>query len=322
MLYVETDRNYISQEQGLMSKIKGKVILITGGTGSFGNAVVKKLLPLNPKAIYVFSRDELKQEIMRNEYNNPILNFVIGDIRDKTSVDKAMCFGIDYVFHAAALKQVPAGETFPMEYIKTNIIGADNVMQSAEENGVEKVVILSTDKAVYPVNAMGMSKALMEKLMISYSQMAAETIYCGVRYGNVLYSRGSVLPFFVSLIKQNKPLEVTNPDMTRFLLPLTDAADLVLETLESGKNGQMYVRRSPACTIEYLAKALCIMFNHKKGYVIVGAREGEKTHETLIASEDTPLTSENTQRLNVTEIIDLLKTLPEIQQVLKYTNDN
>lgn len=299
-----------------MNKIEGKTILITGGTGSFGNAVVKKLLPLKPKAIYIFSRDELKQEVMRNEYSNPLLNFIIGDIRDKTSVDKAMQVGIDYVFHAAALKQVPAGEIFPMEYIKTNVMGADNVFQSAEENEIKKVVILSTDKAVYPINVMGMSKALMEKLMISYSKMAPETIFCGVRYGNVLYSRGSVLPFFISLIKQDKPLEITNPDMTRFLLPLEDAADLVLETLEKGKSGQMYVRRSPACTIEYLAKALCIMFNHKKGYVVVGAREGEKTHETLIASEDTPLTSENTKRLTVTEIIALLKTLPEIKAMI------
>jgi len=292
--------------------LKNKVILITGGTGSFGNAVTERLLPLNLKKIIIFSRDELKQEVMRNHYESKLLHFAIGDIRDKDSIDKAM-LGVDYVFHAAALKQVPAGEIYPMEYIKTNILGSDNVFTSAIKHKVKRVVILSTDKAVYPINAMGMSKALMEKIMVAYSDKS-DTIFCGVRYGNVLYSRGSVVPYFVSLIKKNKPLQITNPDMTRFLLTLSDAVDLVLETLVSGQRGQMYVRRSPACTVKTLAEALCEIYKYKEGFKVVGIRIGEKIHETLIASEDQePFTSENTTRLNVEETKQLLLTLSEIQ---------
>lgn len=290
--------------------LKGKTILITGGTGSFGNTVVKRLISLKPKKIIIFSRDELKQEIMRKTYNNSILEFVIGDIRDRESIDKAM-EGVDYVFHAAAFKQVPMCEIFPMEAIKTNILGGANVIESAIEHNVKRVVVLTTDKAVYPINAMGMSKALMEKIMISYK---SKTILCGVRYGNVLYSRGSVLPYFVSLIKQNKPLRVTDPNMTRFLLTLNDATDLVLETLENGKNGQIYVRRSPACTMGVLTLAMCEIFNHDKGYEVVGMRTGEKIHETLIADEYNPFTSENTRRLNIEETKKLLLSLPEIQE--------
>lgn len=293
-----------------------KTVFITGGTGSFGNAVVKRLFPLNPNKIIIFSRDELKQEIMRNEYNDPRLTFIIGDIRDKESIDNAIeSTRPDYIFHAAALKQVPAGELFPMEYIKTNILGSENVFSSAVKHGVERVVILSTDKAVYPINVMGMTKALMEKLMINYSQRARNTIFCGVRYGNVLYSRGSVVPYFISLIKKGETLKVTNPDMTRFLLTLNDAVDLVLETLVSGENGKMYIKRAPACTMDILAKAVCQIFHYNPGAKIVGMRTGEKIHETLEAEEGKkPFTSENTKRLDIGETKQLLLSLPEIQK--------
>lgn len=296
-----------------MANIKDKIILITGGTGSFGNAVTKKLLKLNPKKVIIFSRDELKQEIMRNFYVDPRLHFIIGDIRDKEAIEKAMS-GVDYVFHAAAYKQVPMCEIYPLEAAKTNVFGGSNVIEAAIKHNVKRVVILTTDKAVFPINAMGMSKALMEKIMIAASHNS-KTILCGVRYGNVLYSRGSVIPFFVSLIKKNEPLQITNPKMTRFLLTLDDATDLVLETLVSGKPGEIYVRRSPACTIETLAKAMCELFNYDKGFKIVGSRVGEKIHETLIASEN--FTSENTRQLNVEETKQLLLTLPEIQDALQ-----
>lgn len=292
-----------------------KVVLVTGGTGSFGNRVVEKLLPLHPKKIIVFSRDELKQELMRNLYQTDTLHFVIGDIRDRDSLDKAMV-GVDYVFHAAAYKQVPMCEIYPMEAIKTNVLGGSNVIESAIKNNVKRVVVLTTDKAVYPVNAMGMSKALMEKIMVSEA-FRSNTVLCGVRYGNVMYSRGSVIPYFVSLIKKDKPLEITDPRMTRFLLTLDDAVELVLEALVAGERGKIYVRRSPACTIETLAKAMCELFNHKKGYKVVGIRSGEKIHETLIASEEKPFTSEITTRLNVEQTKELLLTLPEIQALLR-----
>jgi UDP-N-acetylglucosamine 4,6-dehydratase len=298
-----------------MKLLKDKVILITGGTGSFGNAVVDKLLPLHPKKIIIFSRDELKQELMRNKYATSTLHFVIGDIRDRESLDRAMV-GVDYVFHAAALKQVPAGEIYPMEYIKTNTLGGINVIDSAIKAKVKRVVVLTTDKAVYPVNAMGMSKALMEKYMTSMSKNKT-TILCGVRYGNVLYSRGSVVPFFVSLIKEGKPLQITNPNMTRFLLTLPDAVDLVLETLERGESSKIYIRRSPACTIETLAMALSEIFNYPY-FKVVGMRTGEKVHETLVASEmltdESLFTSENTRQLNVSQTKKLLLTVPEIQE--------
>ena len=296
-------------------QIAGKTILITGGTGSFGKTVVAKLLPLKPKRIIVFSRDELKQEDMRNFYESPLLHFIIGDIRDKQAIEPAM-EGVDYVFHAAAYKQVPMCEIYPLEAVKTNVLGGSNVIEAAIAHKVKRVVILTTDKAVYPINAMGMSKALMEKIMIASSHKS-KTILCGVRYGNVLYSRGSVIPYFISLIKKGEPLQITNPNMTRFLLTLDDAVELVLETLTTGQRGQIYVRKSPACTIETLAKALCELFNYKKGYKIVGTRVGEKIHETLIASETTPFTSENTKRLNVEETKKLLLTLGEIQDALR-----
>lgn len=340
--------------------LEGKVILITGGTGSFGNTVIEKLLSLQPKKIIIFSRDEKKQEDMRNHYASPILRFVIGDVRDKESVEQVV-IGVDYIFHAAALKQVPACEFFPLEAVKTNILGASNVIHAAVKYKVKRIVILSTDKAVYPINAMGMSKALMEKLMIASSRNILgtndeSTTFCGVRYGNVLYSRGSVLPYFVSLIHKGEPLRLTHPDMTRFLLPLTDAVELVLYSLINGKNGYIYVRKAPACTVEILAKAVCEIFDYKKGYIEVGVRAGEKAHETLVSSEEllraenletyfaippesqgldynkylvapkkpahseipTSFTSENTERLNVAQTKALLLTLPEIQEELKH----
>jgi len=287
--------------------IKNKTILITGGTGSFGNALVDRLIPLKPKKIIIFSRDEKKQSDMRNKYNNDIIHYTIGDVRENIPMRE-----VDYVFHAAALKQVPACEFHPMEAIKTNILGGYNVIQSAIENKVKKVIFLSTDKAVYPINAYGMSKGLMEKVMLSY---ANEIDVCGVRYGNVLFSRGSVLPLFLNLIKENKPLTITNPKMTRFLMTLNDAVDLVLDTLNNGKRGHVYIKKSPACTVETLAKAMCEIFNYQKGYVITGIRIGEKMHETLIAG-DVPFTSFNTKQLNVEEVKQLLLTLPEIQEVL------
>ena len=299
-----------------MSEIKGKVIFCTGGTGSFGNAVVKKLLTLNPKRIIIFSRDELKQELMRNEYNDPRLRFIIGDIRDKNAIDRAIHINQpDYLFHAAALKQVPAAELFPMEYIKTNVLGSENVFSSAVKHGVKRVVILSTDKAVYPINVMGMTKALMEKLMINYSKQPSPTIFCGVRYGNVLYSRGSVVPYFISLIKQGKRLRVTNPYMTRFLLTLDDAVDLVLETLVNGENGKMYIKRASACDIASLALAINKIFNIDDTYETIGIKTGEKIHETLeINLLEDDFTSENTKRLTIEEIKELLLSLPEIQK--------
>lgn len=341
-------------------KIKGKVILITGGTGSFGTTVVERLLSFAPKRIIIFSRDEKKQYDMRNFYDSPLLKFVIGDVRDKESLDKVMR-GVNYVFHAAALKQVPSCEFFPIEAVKTNILGANNVIELSEHHNVERLVILSTDKAVYPINAMGMTKALMEKSMIAAARKISEannkkTILCGVRYGNVMYSRGSVIPFFVDLIKREKPLSVTDGSMTRFLLPLADSVDLVFFALTFGENGCMYVRKSPAATIETLAKAISKIFNHKKGYIEVGIRAGEKLHETLISAEEfiraqnmgnyykippetqgldynkffyrgkkvlkkgESYTSENTKRLNIEETIEFLMKLPDIKSELKKIN--
>lgn len=338
-------------------KIKDKVVLITGGTGSFGNTVIGELLSLKPKKIIIFSRDEKKQEDMRNLYNNNSLKFVIGDTRDKESVDRIV-EGVDYIFHAAALKQVPACEFFPIEAVKTNIMGVHNIINASLRHKVKRVVVLSTDKAVYPINAMGMTKALMEKIMIAESRNLvvggiSPSVFCGVRYGNVLYSRGSVLPYFISLMKQNRKLSVTHPAMTRFLLPLRDAVDLVFYALTNGENGHMYVRKSPACTVETLAKAVCEIFKYKKGYEEVGIRAGEKMHETLVSKEERiraidagdyfnippesqgldynkylfhggridtnkvdAYTSENTKRLNVDQTIKLLLTLPEIQEEL------
>lgn len=288
---------------------KGSTILITGGTGTLGQALTKRLLKLNSKRIIIFSRDELKQELMRNELNDKRLHFIIGDIRDREAINEAMK-GVDFVIHTAALKQVPAYEINPMEAYKTNVIGSHNVFTSAINNNVKKVVAISTDKAVYPINAYGMSKAMMEKLMLSYK---SKTIFCGVRYGNVLYSRGSVVPYFVSLIKQDKPLVITDLAMTRFLLTLDEAVDLVLEALKNGKRGKTYIKRSPACTIDILAQALCQIFDSLYTFKVIGKKQGEKLHETL----EEGFTSENTRQLNVEETKKLLLTLPQIQLALK-----
>ena len=266
--------------------IKNKVILITGGTGSFGNAVVKELLDLQPKKIIIFSRDEKKQFDMGNLYNDERLRFITGDVRDKDSVMHAM-HGVDYVFHAAAMKQVPNCEFFPMEAIKTNCIGAHNVIDAAVLQGVKRVVVLSTDKAVHPINVMGTTKSLMEKIMIAASrEKQGKTILCGTRYGNVMYTRGSVMPYFIDLMKKGKPLSITNSGMTRFMMSLQESIDLVLYALTNGENGEIYVRKSPAATIGDVAKALIEVFNYKGGVKEIGIRPGEKIHETSVSAEE------------------------------------
>jgi len=263
------------------------VVLITGGTGSFGNALVERLLQdAKPQRIIIYSRDEKKQYDMRKKFNHPALQFIIGDVRDRDSVYKTMK-GVDYVFHAAALKQVPNCEFFPLEAVKTNILGSQNVLDAAEDNGVKKVVVLSTDKAVYPINAMGISKAMLEKLTLAKARVSrCSTIFCGVRYGNVMYSRGSVLPLFVEQIRRGSPLTITHPDMTRFLLPLPTAIDLVLFALEHGQSGDVFVRKSPASTVLDMAESILEIFNSRVGVKIIGIREGEKMHETLVTQED------------------------------------
>ncbi|MHC4292410.1 MAG: polysaccharide biosynthesis protein, partial [Planctomycetota bacterium] len=244
-----------------MKAMAGKTVLITGGTGSFGKTVVKGLIETDVKEIRIFSRDELKQELMRIDFANDKLKFYIGNVRDKDSVDKVMQ-GVDLVFHAAALKQVPSCEFFPMQAVLTNIIGSNNVIQAAIKHNVEKVVCLSTDKAVYPVNAMGMSKALLEKVAAAASRqnMSGDTVVCSVRYGNVMCSRGSVIPLFIRQIREGKPITVTVREMTRFMLPLRDAVSLVLFALENGKHGDLFVRKAPACTIQILAEAVVNIF--------------------------------------------------------------
>ena len=263
-----------------------KTILVTGGTGSFGGSMVHRVLrDHHPKEIIVFSRDEKKQHDMRRRLNTDRVRFIIGDVRDKDSVKRVMK-GVDIVFHAAALKQVPTCEFFPMEAVKTNIQGSSNVLDAAEDAGAEKVIILSTDKAVYPINAMGMTKALMEKLMTAKARLNGDTVYCGVRYGNVMFSRGSVLPLFVDQILSGSQLTVTNPDMTRFLLPLDTALDLVFYAIEHGENGDLLVKKSSAATIGTLAEAMTVIFNHERGVKTIGVREGEKMHETLVTREE------------------------------------
>ncbi len=262
--------------------------MVTGGTGSFGKAVLKRFLSTGVSEIRIFSRDEKKQEDLRIEHNNDKLKFYIGDVRDYQSINQAMK-GVNYVFHAAALKQVPSCEFYPLEAIKTNILGAENVMNSAIENKVERVVILSTDKAVYPINSMGMSKALMEKCMISKARMFKknnETIFCATRYGNVMASRGSVIPLFVKQLKEGKKLTVTDPNMTRFLMSLEESVELVIYAYKNGKQGSIYVQKSPASTINDLAQALIEIYNKKNEVRIIGTRLGEKLYETLISREE------------------------------------
>lgn len=268
--------------------MKNKKLLITGGTGSFGNAVLNRFVNSDFfSEIRIFSRDEKKQDDLRKRVNNPKVKFYIGDIRDVTSVETAV-FGVDYIFHAAALKQVPSCEFFPIEAVKTNILGTENLLSAAQKFKVKKVVVLSTDKAAYPINAMGMSKALMEKVMVAKSRNLNESksIFCGTRYGNVMASRGSVIPLFVDQIKKGQSLTITDPQMTRFMMTLEDAVDLVLFAFENSRQGDLFVQKAPAATIEVLAKALLELYGAKNEIKVIGTRHGEKVYETLVNRED------------------------------------
>lgn len=330
-----------------------KVLMITGGTGSFGNAVLGRFLGSDVREIRIFSRDEKKQEDMRIALNHPKVKFYIGDVRNHDSIHEAMQ-GVDYVFHAAALKQVPSCEFYPMEAVRTNVLGAENVLNAAVACGVKRVVVLSTDKAVYPVNAMGISKAMMEKLMVAKSRMRrdGETVLCATRYGNVMASRGSVIPLFVRQIKEGKPLTVTDPAMTRFLMSLEDSVDLVLHAFEHGRQGDIFVQKAPASTVGDLAKALKELFLSGVPVRIIGTRHGEKLYESLLSREEMArasdmgryfcvpadgrdlnynkyfvegepqvssfddYTSHNTERLDVEQVKDLLLKLDFIRENL------
>lgn len=334
---------------------KNKVVLVTGGTGSFGHEVVTPLLKRGVREIRVFSRDELKQEMMRLELNDDRLKFLIGDVRSRDSVDHAM-HGVDCVFHGAALKQVPSCDFFPIQAVYTNVIGSHNVIESALAHGVAKVICLGTDKAVYPVNAMGMTKALMEKVAQAATRYAvdkAKTVIACVRYGNVMYSRGSVIPLFVKQIIDGKPITVTEPEMTRFLLPLSEAIGLVFFAFGHARQGDILVRKAPACTVGVLAEALKGLFKSKVPVKRIGTRHGEKLYETLVTREELrhaddmgdyyrvamdtrdlnyakyftegdveevevqDYTSHNTRRLDVGEVEKLLLTLPQVKAALK-----
>jgi UDP-glucose 4-epimerase len=333
---------------------KGKTLLITGGTGSFGNAVLKRFLDSDLAEIRIFSRDEKKQDDMRRGIQNSKVKFYIGDVRNPESVREVMR-GVDYVFHAAALKQVPSCEFFPMEAVRTNIIGTDNVLTAAIDAGVKKVICLSTDKAAYPINAMGTSKAMMEKVITAKSRNVdpAKTTICCTRYGNVMASRGSVIPLFVEQLKSGKPITITNPHMTRFLMNLDEAVDLVLFAFKHGKQGDLFVQKSPASTINDLAIALKQLFKSDVEIKIIGTRHGEKEHETLLTREEKAKSSDldnyfrvtadtrdlnyakymvkgekvpesleeynsaNTQQLDVAGVIKKLKTTDFIQEELK-----
>jgi UDP-glucose 4-epimerase len=266
--------------------LNNKTLLITGGTGSFGKAVLNRFLTDKIfKEIRIFSRDEKKQDDLRKELNDASVKFYLGDVRDQRSVDNVV-HGVDYIFHAAALKQVPSCEFFPLEAVKTNVLGAENVLDAAIRYKVERVVVLSTDKAVYPINAMGLTKALMEKVMVAKSRNASQTVLCGTRYGNVMASRGSVIPLFIDQIKEGKNLTITDPKMTRFMMTLDDAVDLVLFAFEHGNQGDIFVQKSPASTIEDLAKALIELYNSKSKITIIGTRHGEKLYESLVNREE------------------------------------
>ncbi len=267
---------------------KNKTLLITGGTGSFGNAVLKRLLNSDIKEIRIFSRDEKKQDDMRHQLQSPKVKFYIGDARDKRSVDGAM-IGVDYVFHAAALKQVPSCEFFPMQAVRTNVIGTENVLDSAVEHGVKNVVVLSTDKAAYPINAMGISKAMMEKVAIAKGRQLgenAETTICCTRYGNVMASRGSVIPLWIEQIKAGNSITITDPKMTRYMMTLDDAVDLVLYAFKHGKNGDLFVQKAPAATLTVLAEALKELYHVGNKVKVIGTRHGEKLYETLVTREE------------------------------------
>ncbi|WP_439878157.1 polysaccharide biosynthesis protein [Pseudomonas prosekii] len=264
-----------------------KILMITGGTGSFGNTVLKRFLDTNVKEIRVFSRDEKKQEDMRIALNNDKVKFYIGDVRDYASVSQAMV-GVNYIFHAAALKQVPSCEFYPMEAVKTNVIGTENVLNAAIANNVSRVIVLSTDKAVYPINAMGISKAMAEKLVVAKSRIIPETgpIICSTRYGNVMASRGSVIPLFVNQLKDGEELTVTDPSMTRFLMSLDDSVDLVLHAFEHAEQGDIFVQKAPASTVADLAQALKELFSGDNAINVIGTRHGEKLYESLISREE------------------------------------
>ncbi len=336
-----------------LEEFKNKTILITGGTGSFGGMVLKKILNSEVKQIKIFSRDEKKQDDIRKKINSSKVKFYIGDVRDHEAINNSMQ-NVDLVFHAAALKQVPSCEFYPLEAVKTNVIGANNVMNAAIENNVSKVVVLSTDKAVYPINAMGLSKALMEKIAISKAPLceSKKTIFTITRYGNVIGSRGSVIPLFINQIKANKPITITDPNMTRFLMSLEEAFDLVVKAFSSAKQGDIFVKKSPACTISVLAQALKEIFNSDTPINFIGTRHGEKLYESLlsreemakaedhqkyfkVSSDDRDLNyskyfdqgkeevslsqdynSHNTERLNVNEVKDLLTKLDIIKEEL------
>ncbi len=264
---------------------KDKILLITGGTGSFGNAVLDRFLDSDIKEIRIFSRDEKKQHDMRVAYNNHKIKFYIGDVRNENSLRDAM-IGVDYVFHAAALKQVPSCEFYPIEAVHTNVLGTENVLNAAISNNVEKVVCLSTDKAVYPINAMGVSKAMMEKVFVAKSRNSKNTIITGTRYGNVMASRGSVIPHFIDQIKSGKPITVTDPNMTRFMMTLDHAVELVLYAFNNGQSGDIFVQKSPASTIGELAKSLKDIYNSEVEIKTIGIRHAEKMHETLLSKEE------------------------------------
>ncbi len=264
---------------------KDKILLITGGTGSFGNAVMKRFLNTEIKEIRIFSRDEKKQDDMRKLYKSDKLKFYIGDVRDTSSIKNAM-YNVDYVFHAAALKQVPSCEFFPLEAVKTNVIGTDNVLTAAIEAGVKKVICLSTDKAAYPINAMGISKAMMEKVFVAKAKTVSNTVICGTRYGNVMASRGSVIPLFVDQIRKKADLTVTNPYMTRFLMSLDEAVELVIFAFKNGQAGDIMVQKSPASTVGDLAEAVKELFDSQSKIKIIGTRHGEKLYETLLTKEE------------------------------------
>lgn len=333
--------------------LKDQTLMITGGTGSFGNTVLRRFLNTDVREIVVFSRDEKKQEDMRVELQSPKVRFHLGDVRNFDSINAAMK-GVDFVFHAAALKQVPSCEFYPMEAVQTNVLGTDNMMRAAINNKVKRVVLLSTDKAVYPINAMGISKAMAEKVLVSQSRNLPhdQSILCATRYGNVMASRGSVIPLFISQIKAGSPIRITDPNMTRFMMSLEDSVDLVMHAFQNGKQGDIFVQKAPACTVHDLATALKRLFNSDVPTQIIGTRHGEKLHETLLSrdemakaedmdrywrvpadnrslnyelyiSEGQPdanlvedYTSQNTKRLSVDETIDLLLTLPYVRQEL------
>jgi UDP-glucose 4-epimerase len=337
---------------------KNKILLISGGTGSFGSTVLRRFLTTDIKEIRIFSRDELKQDDMRKYYNNDKLKFYIGDVRDRNSIDDAMR-GVDYVFHAAALKQVPSCEFYPIQAVKTNIIGTENLLNSAIAAGVKKVIALSTDKAVYPINAMGISKAMMERVIVAKGRNVKDTMIACTRYGNVMASRGSVIPLFIDQIRNGKPITITDPNMTRFMMNLDDAVDLVLFAFENGESGDIFVQKSPAATVELLANTMKNILGKPNHEVkTIGTRHGEKLYETLLTKEEMVKAidmgeyyripadtrdlnynqffeegeeviteaheyhSHNTHRLNKDELTELLLNLREIQDDLKGIQKN